>query len=331
MVTLSFCGQWGEPFHMTSPSVSEVRPWLLVEASSEGVLRFATAMPSPRPRLSQIRQVEIAGVPTFTDALQRYEREAGLSLGGMRCAMAIAGASSGETISLVRSRWTISRGGLSAVFGTAPVILNDVAARAWATRCGTANIETFRGVGQPSFSRPGRYAMIMVEEGVGAAIVDVDRDSGARVLECEAGHMDFAPSNEREEKLAKAARGATATISWERLLMLDRHDRCWNQGCPDLLEPERPRFLACLLGRFAVNLMHAHGAWQGVMITGSRAARILDGGNRHYFESAFATRRNFSRLIIGASVWRVDQHEAVLTGAAERLAHDLQAGLKEAA
>jgi glucokinase len=310
---------------------SEPRQWLLIEASHEGALRFATAQPSSRPRLSAVHEIEVGGVPTFTDALQRFEREKGVPLRGLQCAMAIAGAATGETISLVRSRWTISRAGLAAVFGTQPVILNDVAARAWATRSGNANIEVLRGVGTPSLSRPGRYGMIMIEEGVGAAIVDVDRDSRVRVLETEAGHMDFAPGNDREERLAKAVRGAGAVVSWEMILMLDRHDPVWNQACPELLEPERPRLLATLLGRFAINLMHGFGAWQGMMITGSRAGRMLDAGNRVYFESAYATRRNFSRLIIGAPAWRVDQHEAVLTGAAESLAYGLKSGLSAAA
>ena len=316
---------------MMSPAASGVSPWLLIEASSEGVLRFATVMPSPRPRVSAIHEIEIEGVPTFTDALQRFEREKGVPLRGLQCAMAIAGAASGETISLVRSRWTISRAGLQAMFGTQPVILNDVAARAWATRSGTANIETLRGLGMPTFTRPGRYAMIMVEEGVGAAIVDVDRDSGVRVLETEAGHTDFAPTNEREERLLKGVRGNSPVVSWEKILMLDRQDPVWGQACPDMLEPERPRLLSALLGRFSVNLMHSFGAWQGIMITGARAGRMLDSGNRVYFESAFATRRNFSRLIIGAPAWRVDQHEAVLTGAAERLAQDLSPNFSAAA
>jgi len=316
---------------MTVGVASGVRPWLLIEASREGVIRFATAAASSRPRISGIHEVEIAGVPTFTDVLQRFEREKRVPLAGLRCAMAIAGAASGETISLVRSRWTISRVGLQAVFGTQPVILNDVAARAWATRSGTANIETLRGVGTPSFTRPGRYGMIMVEEGLGAAIVDVDRDAGVRVLETEAGHMDFAPTNDREERLAKALRGAAATVSWEMVLMLDRFDPVWSKALPDLLEPERPRLQAALLGRFAINLMHTFGAWQGMMITGSRAGRMLEAGNRVYFDSSFATRRNFSRLIIGAPAWRVDQHEAVLTGAAERLAQEVQPGLSAAA
>ena len=316
---------------MMNPVASGVLPWLLVEASREGVLRFAAVAPSARPRVNDIHEIQIAGVPTFTDALQQFEREKGVPLRGLQCAMAIAGAASGETISLVRSRWTISRAGLHAVFGTDAVILNDVAARAWATRSGTANIEPVRGAGLPNFARPGRYAMIMVEEGLGAAMVDVDRDSGVRILETEAGHTDFSPTSDREERLAKAVRGAAAAVSWEMVLMLDRHDPVWSQACPDLLESERPRLHAALLGRFAINLMHAFGAWQGVMLTGSRAARMLESGNRVYFDSSFATRRNFSRLLIGAPAWRVDQHEAVLTGAAERLAYALQPAISAAA
>jgi glucokinase len=316
---------------MMSPVASGVSPWLLIEASSEGVLRFATAMPSPRPRVADIHEVEIAGIPTFTDALQRFEREHGIPLRGVQCAMAIAGAASGETISLVRSRWTISRSGLVAVFGNQPVILNDVAARAWATRSGAANIELLRSSGSPSLDRPGRYGMLMVEEGVGAAIVDVDRDFGVRVLETEAGHTDFSPANEREERLAKAIQKTASVVTWEMMLMLDRHDPAWGVACPDLLEAERPRLQAALIGRFAINLMHSFGAWQGMMITGSRAGRILEARNRVYFDSAYATRRNFSRLVIGTPAWRVDQHEAVLTGAAERLAHDLHASERAAA
>jgi glucokinase len=98
-----------------------------------------------------------------------------------------------------------------------------------------------------------------------------------------------------------------------------------------MLEPERPRMLTTLLGRFAVSLMHSFGAWQGMMLTGTRAGRMLESGNRVYFDSAFATRRNFSRLLIGAPAWRVDQHEAVLTGAAERLAQDLSPNMSAAA
>lgn len=308
-----------------------VRPWLMIEASHEGAIRFATVAPSAQPRIATVHEVGVAGMPTFTDVLQSFSREQGMPLDGLRCGIAIAGAASGETISLVRSRWTISRAGLQAVFGESPVILNDVAARAWAVRSDLARIEAVRGIGKPNFTRPGRYAMIMVEEGVGAAVVDVDRDAGVRILETEAGHMDFAPMNEREERLAKALQSLGSTASWEMVLMLDRFDAVWTKALPELPEAERLRFQAGLLGRFAVNLMHASGAWAGVMLTGSRAGRMLESGNRSAFDQAFMTRRNFSRLVSAAPIWRVDQHEAVLTGVAERLAQNAPDRLRAAA
>ena len=316
---------------MISPNSSDVRPWLLIEASSEGVLRFATAAPSPRPRLGNVREIPIAGLPTFTDALQQFERETGTPLRGLEACMAIAGATSGETISLVRSRWTISRAGLAAVFGRPVTIINDVAARAWATRSGSSTTDLLRGVGSPSLNRPGRYAMVMVDEGVGAAAIDVDQDANIRILETEAGHTDFSPASEREEKLAKAVRGTAPFVSWEKMLLIDRQDPIWGQACPEMLESERPRLLTGMLGRFAITLMHNFGAWQGVMLTGGRAGRMLDTGNRPYFEAAFAARRNFSRLIIGTPAWRIDQREAVLVGAAERLAQNFELGLSQVA
>src|SRR5258708_485088 len=149
---------------MIGSSHSGVRPWLLVEASKEGVLRVATAIPSRRPRLLNVRETDISTMPTFTDALQKVGRENDVTLSGTRCAIAMAGATSGETLSLVRSRWTISRAGLSALFEQPVTVINDVAARAWATRAGTATIVNARGTGLPSFERPGRMLMLMVED-----------------------------------------------------------------------------------------------------------------------------------------------------------------------
>ena len=38
----------------------------MIDASLKGVLRFATAVPSQRPKLLDIRSINIEGVPTFT-------------------------------------------------------------------------------------------------------------------------------------------------------------------------------------------------------------------------------------------------------------------------
>ena len=108
--------------------MNDVAPWLLIEASIEGVMRYATAIPSDRPRLTNIGEITVSGLPTFTDALQSIERELNMPLRGVQCAMAMAGATSGEALSLVRSRWTITRAGLAAVFDREVTVINDVAA-----------------------------------------------------------------------------------------------------------------------------------------------------------------------------------------------------------
>lgn len=316
---------------MLNLQAGETRPWLLIDASHEGVIRFATTAPAVRPRIGPVSEIDIRGLPTFTDALQQYERESGLELRGLQCAMAIAGAATGETMNLVRSRWTITRAGLAAVFGRPVAIINDVVARAWANRSGLATVGPIRGQGSLSLEQPGRYAMIMIDEGVNAAIVDVDSEKRMSVLETEAGKLDFAPSNEREDKLATTLRTGAPFVSWERMLQLDRKDPIWAQACPDLLESERPRLLAAILARYVVNLMHAYGSWQGVMLTGARVGTILDSTGRPSFETAFAARRDFSRLILNTPLWRVEQREAVLSGAAERLARDYTPSLAKAA
>ena len=248
----------------------------------------------------------------------------------LAAAMALGGAISGETLSPARSRWTITRTGLAAVFGKPVVILNDVQARSWAIKSGSAATETLRGVGAPSLGRPGRYIMMMVEEGVGAAVIDVDRNGIVHILETEGGHMDFAPGTERENKLARAVKGLNPHVSWEMMLMLERNAAVWS-ACSEIADVERPRMLANMLGRFAVNLMHAFGAWNGVLITGSRAGRMLEAGARAAFDAAFNERRNFSRLVIGSPAWKVEQREAVLIGAAECLAQNIKLPLQRAA
>lgn len=310
---------------------SDTAPWLIIQASSEGVLRFASAIPAARPRLTDIRQIEVQSLPTFTDALQQYERQSGIPLRGRRCVMAVAGVTGGETVSLVRSRWTITRTGLAAVFGEPVTIINNVAARAWAVKSGTAAIETVRGAGAPNLARAGRYMFANIESGVGVAVVDVDNEGKTRILETEGGHMDFMAASECESRLAQEVRGTKTFATWEKILLIEKQDALWARACPEVTDAQRSRIVANALGRFAVNLMHAFGAWQGVLITGGRGGRLLEASNRSAFDAAFADRRNFSRLVMGCPVWKVDQQDAELTGGAECLAQDYGHSFRRAA
>lgn len=305
--------------------------WLMVESSSEQVMRFGVTTPSARPRVEQTWQVDVSGLPTFTDALQKFERDSGISLRGLDCAMAFAGAVHGEQLSLARSRWTITRAGITAFFGKEVNIINTVAARAWAVKSATADIETLRGTGSPDLGQPGRYVLVLVDQGVGAAVIDVARDGGVHILETEAGHTDFPATTEHELKLAKAVKGTRPHASWEQMLKVERQSPELDQACPGLADAERSQIIAAVLGRFCVNLMHVYGAWQGVIITGGRSGKIVQSAFRPAFEAPFKDRSRFSRLVSACPTWRVEQRDAVLQGAAECLAHNFKQDLARAA
>lgn len=305
-----------------SPSSS----WLVIDSSHEGELRFASVRPDVRPVLGSIMSVPVAGYPTFTDALQQYERESEIPLQGRECVLGMAGAVNGEMLNMVRSRWTITRTGMAAVFGRPVAVLNDVACMAWAARSNSMRAEPIRGLGQPAMGRAGRMLLLLVDEGVGACAIDIDEHGRLTILESECGHVDFAPASDDEEALAKAVKGLSPTVSWEKMLTLDSNDPIWAQACPRLVSLDRGNLLSAMLGRYAVNLMHAFAAWQGVMVAGSRGHRMLGGEFRRSFDAQFMGRRNFSRLVMATPVWRTEFHEAVLTGGAEMLAQKLSTG-----
>lgn len=316
---------------MFGGSTSAPKRWLMVEVSSEHVLRFGTATPSPRPRLEKTWETDIRGLPTFTDALQKFERESGIVLRGIDCAMAFAGAVAGEQLSLARSRWTITRAGITAYFGKEVNIINTIAARAWAVKSGTSEVETIRGVGLPNLTQPGRYVLVLADEGVGAAVIDVARDGGVRILETEAGHSEFPATSEQESKLANAVKATRRHASWEQMVKAEPQGPEYAEAYAGMSDADRAKVQANILGRFCVNLMHVYGAWQGVILTGRRSARILQGQGRAAFELPFNDRSRFSRLIIGCPTWRVEQRDAVLQGAAESLAQDFKIAVQKAA
>jgi len=302
-------------------SGEQARNWIIVDSSQAGEVRITAVQPSERPRIGDVCVLNVNDLPTFTDALQSFERQTGCPLNGSECVIAIGGATSGEALPVARSRWTITRPGLQAVFGRPVTVINDVAARAWAIRSGTASLGAVRGYGQPSLEKPGRMLMLMIDEGLGACCIDIDRDRQVRMLETEAGHTDFSPSDENQQRLATALRGNAPQLSWEAVLARSSNEPEIVAALPHLSDSERAGLLAGIAGRLCVNLIMAYGAWSGVILTGCRAPRLLSDSGRRAFEAQFATKRTFSRLIMATPVWSLAQREPVLTGAAEILAH----------
>jgi glucokinase len=296
--------------------VAAQRSWLLIDCAHQGEVRLTHATPSRTPVLGQIYRYESA-IPTFTDVLLRFQQESRLSLLDLQPVIAIAGVPSGQSMSIERSRWVISRAGLASLFGTPPEILNEVAAQAWALRGSLQGVTPVLGNGAPDLARPGRYVFLTYEEGVGTAILDIDDHGRCTVLDGEGGQIDFVPVDDAERSLIRpiAARGAVC-LSWEQVLMTRR-------GAPDAASSDSNQLFARLLGRFVSNLVYVSGAWNGAFMTGRLIPRLEAGTD---FRHGLSYQRPYHRLLDAASCWRVAQSEAVLKGCAAMLAARLGPG-----
>jgi glucokinase len=275
--------------------------------------RMGTPRTWPRRRFS-----------TLTDALLTFERETQVPLKGMACAIGILGVTHGQTIMLARGGWAISQVGLRSLFQRDVVVINDVAARAWAVLGGQAGapVALSSGAALPDFGRMGRWAVTNIDHGVGLAVIDVDQRGNSRVLECEMGHCAFAPAAAVEERLATGLDGsAVGGVSWEQILTVGLEGAAWRaEGLP-AKRAERMALLARLAGRFASEIVFAHGAWNGVVLTGSRIGEIADEGHLPLFNTAFEHKNRFQRLIRAAPRWSLAGRDVALAGLAVALEH----------
>jgi glucokinase len=290
------------------------REWLLIDCSQQGEVRLARAKPSPTPDIDHQLRYE-SSIPTFTDVLLRYAETSGHPLERFQPVVAIAGVpTSGATV-IERSRWIISRDGLTSLFGVAPVILNEVAAQAWTLKESLYGVTQVHGPSMPDLARRGRFAFLTYGEGVGTAVLDVDDRGNFTVLDAEGGQLDFAPISEAERDLAGlVVKYADAAVSWEQVLMLRRDAKA--RGLAD-----QDRLFARLLARFVSNLIYTTGAWSGAFMTGRLIPppEILSAE----FPPALTARRPYPRLLAKSGVFRVAQTDAVLRGCAAMMASRL--------
>ena len=151
---------------------------------------------------------------------------------------------------------------------------------------------------------------------MGCAIIDVDKDGATRVISSEMGHVEFSPADSTEVTLANAVRGTSAVASWEQMLLLDRtHPAAQGIGQIDW-----SRRMGAMLGRFTGNAILANAAWDGAMLTGQGAARLLMGCGTEAFKDSFLRQRALRRHMVDAPCWRIEQQHPVLTGGAALLA-----------
>lgn len=240
-----------------------------------------------------MRTLSSEGIATFTDALLTYERESGMSLRGAECVLAVPAPPTGDAIPVARSRWTISRSGLNAMFGRPVAVINDVAAMAWSLLAdGAGKIEPFGGP-RFDFTKAGRWAVVLLDDGVNTAALDVAEDGRCHVVDGEAGHAGFSPGDDAEIALMRSLRQRHAHISWELAL-----NAGWSE--PHASAADREAW-AGMAGAFVGDSIMQLGAWSGVILAGRHCATLRDPARQRAFARRLEEKSRYGRFLAAGS------------------------------
>jgi glucokinase len=289
--------------------MTDQRRWIMADASTAGTVRFGWTTPGA-PRIESVCAMPSDKHPTFTDALLTFEREQGLPLRGAEFVLAVAAPPAGDAIPVARSRWTISRSGLAQMFGGSVAIINDVAATAWSLRGSTAaKLESFGGA-RPDLTRPGRWAVVLLDDGVNAATLDIDEEGRSMVIDGEVGNAGFAAADDEEYALAKRLRLQRSHVCWEAAL---------NAGWQEQHATAAERLAwAGMAGAFVGDVVLQLGAWSGVILTGRHVHNLRDPLRQQRFTARMEDKSRYGRFVAMSPRFLLAQRDP-LEGAFELL------------
>lgn len=239
-----------------------------------------------------IRAYPGATQSTISGALTTFVGDCGLRAMPRRCALAISGMPRGDTISITNSRWFVSRSGLRSMLQGEPVILNDFAAIAWSLSStqGTARIASEAGLISPA-TKAGTYCILGVGSGLGVAVLQRDEFGHFSVIATEAGHTSFTPNIPDWQPILEIMRRAGPCHGAEHLMSSGGLHRTYlacaeymsvppraadsvavvqlAESARDMAAVKAIDLMARALWQFAGNMVLSHGAWDGVILTGS--------------------------------------------------------------
>jgi glucokinase len=290
-----------------------------------------------------IRSYNAAATTGVSAALIGFQRDLALPTLPHRAAIAVAGLARGDAISITHTRWFVSRSGLKAMMGHAPLILNDFAAEAWAL-CSedVYPAETFGTLPAPEPKKPGCYVVVGITSGLGVAVMNRDVTGAVRVLPTEAGHGAFAPASEELARLAadlfpgrypvaaeevvsapgliaiygclaRRAHAVAAARTAEEITLAAKSDPLARAAC---------ELLAKAFWSQLGSLVMTFGAWDGVLVTGGLANAIRPFLRRPEAQALFATSAKHQRVLQGVPRAYVTLDHAELVGAAAALRNE---------
>lgn len=269
---------------------------------------------------ASVREYDPTAQPTISTAISAFGAQCGMTNLPRRAAIAVSGVARGDTISVTNSRWILSRQGLSAMFQSPPLILNDFAAYAWAMSAQQGGFRKESISANPlDLQRPGTYCIIGVGSGLGVAVMVRDEHGFVTVLPTESGHMGYMDGLPWAQAVMSKLRKGGSAVPAEKLLSEDgllalHRALCEINGtkpsassAADLLRQgairSDPTVAETLHGfvralwHFAGNIVLASGAWDGVVFTGSVVSPLHQLLLRQDFASSFALEGPYARRL----------------------------------
>jgi glucokinase len=249
-------------------------------------------------------KVEAAAAPTFTDAIMGYADRRGVELRGCRLFVSVAGAMSAGAIRTTNGRWYISVAGLEALTGVTPRVVNDVTAIAYATLDDPRTLP-FGGYKSRLDDAVRRSAVIFAGGGLGAA--GIDRRGTLSILDSEAGHTPFAPTDDAEWALVQQVTRSHGWASYEQVA------QALATATGELARDQ----LAIVLGRYAAVVTMAFGAWDGAYLCGPLFDQVARQGRSAVFRDAFEGRSKMRNLLRQAPTVTLQDRVSAIAGLAK--------------
>lgn len=298
-------------------------------------------------RLHPGKRLLAADYPSLGAAVKVYLAETATPL--RACGVGVPGPVTGRTARITNLPWLVDADELEAILKAPVALMNDLEAHAiGAVEQGEAACSVLRpGVPDPA----GNAAMIVPGTGLGEALIFRDPQTGRMIPRASEGsHASFAPSCDEDVELLAFLRQQHRHVSWERVVsgrdgfrnvfeFLTQTGRV--EVKPEISERLRslPDIGAALLSdaadgetyalevlrRFATQLGAEAGnlalkalATGGVYLGGGLAKRVFELVPMQLFYDAFASKGRFRPLLNNVPIYRVDDPDIALIGAAAR-------------
>jgi glucokinase len=303
-------------------------------------LRFALTDAEGRLDPQSIRFHPAESSTSIAGAISGFQREMGLGVVSRRSAFAVAGLVRGDTISVTRTRWFLSRSGLTAMLGHAPLVLNDFEAEGWAFAGADDgwSVEP-TALPTPCPRKPGTYCVAGVTSGLGVSVLRRGEDGRATVLSTEAGHAPFTPSSCDHARLVGAILPGRHDLTVEEVMSASGLQAIYRYVAAEagtsarfhtpeaitancLNDPSAGRaseLLGEMFHAYLGNLVLTYGAWDGVVVTGGLARALRQIWARPAMQAAFQGTGRYARILaeVPRAIGSIPYAE--LVGAAEAL------------